>query len=92
MDMERSANLSGAQEAVYSTTGRIASMMSDGMVTLAHQPVAALGWPAMTMSFTTVPEVNLSDFAVDDTVRFEFRQLEGGGYEILVMEEAEARQ
>ncbi|MEQ8409199.1 MAG: efflux RND transporter periplasmic adaptor subunit [Gammaproteobacteria bacterium] len=92
MDMERSANLSGDQEAVYSTTGRIASMMNDGMVTLAHQPVAALGWPAMTMSFTTVPEVNLSDFTVDDTVRFEFRQLEGGGYEILVMEEAEVMQ
>lgn len=92
MDMERSADLSGDQEAVYSTTGRIASMMNDGMVTLSHQPVAALGWPAMTMSFTTVPEVNLSDFAVDETVRFEFRQLEGGGYEILVMEEAEAMQ
>jgi len=96
MDMEmetnRNANVLGGPETVYSTTGRIASMMSDGMVTLAHQPVAELGWPAMTMSFTTIPEVNLSDFAVDDTVRFEFRQLEGGGYEILVMEEAEVNQ
>ena len=67
-------------------------MMNDGMVTLAHQPVAELNWPAMTMSFTTVPDVNLNEFAVDDTVRFEFHPLEDGSYEILMMEETEANQ
>jgi Cu(I)/Ag(I) efflux system membrane fusion protein len=92
MDMDRTANSSGDQEAVYSTTGRIVSMMNDGMVTLAHQPVAELNWPAMTMSFTSVPEVNLNEFSVDDTVRFEFLQLEDGSYEILVMEAAESNQ
>lgn len=92
MGMASSANSSVDQESVYSTTGRIVSMMNDGMVTLAHQPVAELNWPAMTMSFTSIPEVNLNEFAVDDTVRFEFRQLEDGGYEILVIEETELNQ
>lgn len=79
-------------EITYSTVGRIVSMMDDGMVTLAHQPVADLNWPAMTMGFTTAPAINLGEFAVDDTVRFEFRLREDGSYQILTMESVEDSQ
>lgn len=75
-------------ETIYSTTGRIVSIVDDGAVTLAHEPVPDLNWPAMTMGFTTVQEISLSDFEVDDMVRFEFRQTENGNYQILVMSSA----
>lgn len=88
-EMNMSADSSGDMEIVYATSGRIVSMMNDGMVTLAHQPVPDLNWPAMTMGFTTVPEIELGEFAVDDTVRFEFHQLEDGSFEILLMDEVE---
>lgn len=73
------------EEETYSTTGRIVSMMSDGMVTLTHEPVAALGWPAMTMGFIASSQINLDEFAVGNLVRFEFQQLDDGRYQIVVM-------
>ena len=86
--MAMAANDPDEEEATFSTTGRIVSMMSDGMVTLAHEPVPALNWPAMTMGFTASPQINLTEFSVGNTVRFEFRQLDNGSYQIVVMSNA----
>ena len=44
-----------------------------GAVTVAHDPVPALGWPAMTMSFKVASGVVLSGVKVGDRVKFRLR-------------------
>ncbi len=44
-----------------------------GMVTLQHQPIPELGWPAMTMAFVTGPE-KLKGLKVGDSVHFTVRE------------------
>jgi membrane fusion protein, copper/silver efflux system len=56
------------------TMGVIEAVMADmGMVTINHQPIEAMGWPAMSMAFKTNPE-NLKDFKVGDSVVFKVRE------------------
>jgi Cu(I)/Ag(I) efflux system protein CusF len=45
-----------------------------GTVTLAHDPVKSLKWPAMTMGFQVKDKTLLSKLAVDKKVEFEFVQ------------------
>ena len=45
-----------------------------GTVTLAHDPVKSLKWPAMTMGFTVKDKALLDKLAVDKKVEFEFVQ------------------
>lgn len=52
-----------------------------GKVTLAHGPVAALQWPAMTMGFKASAE-QLEGLKVGDKVGFDFR-MEGGAANIV---------
>jgi len=47
-----------------------------GKVTLAHGPVAALQWPAMTMGFSATGE-QLDGLKVGDKVDFDFRMQRG---------------
>ena len=42
-----------------------------GMMTIKHDPIAALGWPEMTMSFRAVPAELLKGVKVGDKIRFE---------------------
>jgi Cu(I)/Ag(I) efflux system protein CusF len=50
---------------------------SAGKVTIAHGPIAALNWPAMTMAFKASPEL-LAGVKEGDRVHFEFSSTEGG--------------
>lgn len=50
-------------------------------VTIAHEPVASLGWPAMTMAFKVADAKLLERFIVGRQVVFEFID-RGGSYEI----------
>jgi Cu(I)/Ag(I) efflux system protein CusF len=43
-----------------------------GKITLAHGPVAALDWPAMTMAFKASPE-QIASVKIGQKVQFEFR-------------------
>lgn len=43
---------------------------SKSMVTLAHEPIASLGWPAMTMAFTVKDKALLSKFTPGAKVTF----------------------
>jgi Cu(I)/Ag(I) efflux system membrane fusion protein len=55
-------------------------------VTLAHEPVPSLNWPAMTMAFAK-PDAGLPDeLRVGDRVRFSFIQSDGGGYQIATID------
>ena len=45
-----------------------------GVVTLAHDPIKSLNWPAMTMSFKVKDKMLLDKLGVGKTVDFEFAQ------------------
>lgn len=45
-----------------------------GVVTLAHEPVKSLNWPAMTMDFQVQDKMLFDQFAVGKKVDFEFVQ------------------
>lgn len=67
----------GQQEQVYSGTGTISNISGD-QVSIAHGPIAGVGWPAMTMTFTMPP--NLATGAeVGAKVDFSFRK-DGSAY------------
>ena len=55
----------------YETTGRIEAV-GEGSVTLAHGPVPALDWPAMTRRFQVANAAMLRGFKRGDSVRFTF--------------------
>jgi len=57
--------------ALYETTGTIEEL-KPGSVTLSHEPVPAIGWPAMTMTFALPDPTIGRGFEVGDRVRFGF--------------------
>lgn len=63
--------------ATYETSGRIEQVTRD-KVTLSHQPVPALKWPAMTMSFKVEDPALMRGYKVGDQVRFGFEQAPSG--------------
>jgi len=57
-------------------TGVITSLMIDhGMISMQHDPIESLGWPEMTMDFTTMDGVSLEGLAVGDAVEFELMEM-----------------
>ncbi|MGB4812155.1 MAG: efflux RND transporter periplasmic adaptor subunit [Methylophilaceae bacterium] len=44
-----------------------------GKITLAHEPIAVLGWPAMTMDFSVKDTKSLTKLKVGDMVQFELK-------------------
>lgn len=66
-------SLSGEPTAkVYSGFGTIKSISAD-QVAIAHGPIAGVGWPAMTMTFTAPPGMTNAVY-VGSKVAFGFRQ------------------
>jgi Cu/Ag efflux protein CusF len=51
-------------------------------ITVAHQPMSKIGWPAMTMDFAVAPTVDLSAVKPDARIDFSMVQGEGGMYVI----------
>jgi len=52
--------------------GIVESLMIDhGMITLQHEAIEPLGWPAMTMDFITAEGVSLEGLSTGDAVMFE---------------------
>ena len=73
MDMGKKP-AAGAQ-AAHKATGVVKKVDSKtSTVTLAHDPVKSLNWPAMTMGFTVKDKALLDKLAVDKKVGFEFVQ------------------
>lgn len=62
---------------LYETTGTIEQITATS-VTLSHEPVVALGWPAMTMSFALPDTTIARGFKKGDRVRFGFDQPPAG--------------
>ena len=59
----------------------IEALEAEGKITIDHGPIAAVGWPAMTMAFSA-DEDSMDKVAVGDRVTFEFQTTEGGGGEL----------
>ena len=58
---------------VASATGTVEAVdAAVGKITIAHGPVEALGWPAMTMGFKATPE-QIASVQAGQKVRFEFQ-------------------
>ena len=56
------------------STGEITAIdPAGGKVTLKHEPIPGVGWPAMTMTFTATTTAPLAGLKVGDKVKFSVR-------------------
>ncbi|MBN3816171.1 efflux RND transporter periplasmic adaptor subunit [Paraburkholderia sp. Se-20369] len=67
----------GTDASLYETTGLVEKVTASD-ITLSHQPVPALGWGAMTMTFGKPAPAAFADVKAGQTVRFAFRQTDDG--------------
>lgn len=51
-------------------------------INLSHNPIPAIGWPAMTMDFTVAPAVDLSRIKPGSRIDFILEKGKGGMYEV----------
>lgn len=64
-----------AGQTVHVAKGKVTKVdAAAGVVTLAHEPVKSLNWPAMTMGFQVKDKMVLDKLTVGKTVNFEFAQ------------------
>lgn len=57
-------------------------------VNVSHQPISALGWPAMTMDFAVAPSVDLSRIKHGTQINFSLEKGKGGMYEVDTLQPA----
>ena len=70
----------GNKAQTYRTTGVVKALDPSGKrVTIAHQPVEALGWPAMTMTFSVKDRKLIKKLHPEEKIKFEFVK-HGSGY------------
>lgn len=63
--------MAGHAMASPGTTGKVNAVDPvKYVINLTHGPIAALGWPGMTMDFGVLPSVDLSKVKTGDTVAF----------------------
>lgn len=63
----------------YSGVGKVTAV-GGNQVTIAHGPIEGIGWPAMTMTFTSPADLSTAAEAGDE-VAFSFRQ-QGSAYQL----------
>ena len=78
------ATAAGTIEATYETTGTVEQVTASG-ITFSHQAVAALKWPAMTMTFGKPAADSFPGITVGQSVHFVFKQA-GDGYQLTKVE------
>ncbi len=62
-----------AQAASSEGVGVVDSVdQAKGLVTLSHEPIASLGWPAMTMDFSVADKALFGKLVKGKKVRFQF--------------------
>lgn len=70
-----------AQPTMHLTQGTITAIASDG-ITISHDPVPSLKWPAMTMAFKPPTKGLSPGLKVGDRVSFSFSADDSGSYQI----------
>ena len=68
-----SAEAPAGSTGVYTTTGQVTEVATNS-VTINHQPVPALNWPAMTMTFRAPDTAMVAGLQKGASVEFSFRQ------------------
>jgi membrane fusion protein, copper/silver efflux system len=82
------ASAASAAAQTYETTGKVEEVTNHD-ITFSHQPVAALGWGAMTMAFGKPSATAFPDVKAGETVHFVFKQ-SNDGYQLTKVEPVEA--
>jgi len=54
-------------------------------ITVSHEPISTLGWPAMTMDFAVAPSVDLQSISPGMEIEFTLDKTESGAFEIQVI-------
>jgi Cu(I)/Ag(I) efflux system membrane fusion protein len=67
---------------VHHGMGTLDAVKDHETVTLTHDPIESLGWPAMTMDFKVAPSVDLSPFEIGDRIHFTIVRTEEGPFMI----------
>ncbi len=71
MDMKGMATEKSASTTTHKGTGVVKNINAgDGIVTLVHEPIKSLSWPAMTMGFKVKDKVLLDKVKPGDKVEF----------------------
>jgi membrane fusion protein, copper/silver efflux system len=82
-DADMSAMKMDAESKIVSGSGVILAIKTDeNTVNLQHEPIEDLGWPAMTMDFSVMPDVDLSKLSVNESVMFQLEK-HGDSYMII---------
>jgi Cu(I)/Ag(I) efflux system membrane fusion protein len=70
-------------QTTHSATGVVKKIdAAKGTVTLAHDPVKSLKWPAMTMDFRVRDKASLATLKPDQKIEFELIEEKKGSYVI----------
>lgn len=84
MDMSGSKDMSmpkkpgASSQTPHMAMGEVKSVDAKGqVVTVAHEPVKTLNWPAMTMGFVVKDKMLMDKLSVGKKVQFEFVQEDG---------------
>ncbi|GMR01654.1 MAG: efflux RND transporter periplasmic adaptor subunit [Gammaproteobacteria bacterium] len=74
-DSSESKDTTGDASKAVSGHGVIKAINAgESTLNLQHEPIDELGWPAMTMDFSVMADVDLSEFSVDQTVMFQLEK------------------
>ena len=73
-DMNMAESAAPAQAGPIAGVGTVTAVdATTGTVSLDHEPIAAISWPAMSMQFTAEDPTELQGIAVGDRVSFELK-------------------
>ncbi len=76
---DKAASASGG----IAATGKVVSVdIGNHTIKIKHDPIKALGWPVMTMTFTADKGVDLSSYKEGDAVSFTLKPAGGDDYTI----------
>ncbi|WP_431273212.1 copper-binding protein [Variovorax ureilyticus] len=71
--MDMSKKPAASHQTIHTAKGVVKKIDAKaGMVTVAHEPVPSMNWPAMTMDFKVKDKALLDKFADGQNVEFEF--------------------
>lgn len=72
-----------AAKGIISGEGKVTAIMAEQrMLTIEHAPIAALGWPAMSMDFKLGERADIGALKVGSRIHFSLLQDKAGAYEI----------
>ena len=84
---DHSAAPAPKNQALITATGTVKSVdAAAGKLVIAHDPIPALKWPAMTMDFRLADKAMAGKVKAGDKVKFEMKESEKGAYLIIAIQ------